>query len=142
MDSWSSEREAQVGLVTPSAQEDGGLRRVPWRAGFGIYTCWLVAQEGHVTCQASVSKPARWKQCQKFFPGRPDPGCSLKGSVGRVEAAPVGLSVQKILIINTAGLSKVGGVALGSVSPEQRERAGGFGIRKIVQGSGEEEAAA
>lgn len=79
MDSWSSEREAQVGLVTPSAQEDGGLRRVPWRAGFGIYTCWLVAQEGHVTCQASVSKPARWKQCQKFFPGRPDPGCSLMG---------------------------------------------------------------
>lgn len=50
----------------------------------------------------------------------PAPMTVFKGKVG---AAPVGLSVQKSLIINTA----VGGIALSSVSPECLERAGELG---------------
>ena len=85
-----------------------------------------------MTSQASVSTSARWEQCQRSSsPGRPElsrgasapapaPMAVLEGKVG---AAPVCLSVQKSLIINTA----VGGIALSSVSPEWLERAGEVG---------------
>ena len=56
-------------------------------------------------------------------PPAPAPGCpgsTLRGA----GAAPVGLGVQKSLIIDPTGLSQVGSIALGSVSPEQQEKAG------------------
>lgn len=62
-------------------------------------------------CIRASSPPAPARGC----PGRP-----LRGA----GTAPMGLCVQKSLIIDPTGLSQVGSIALGSVSPEQQEKAG------------------